>query len=75
MTEDELQNILNNGENISLEFKESRRKLPANLFETILTIGESSERFRNDLKINFNYLLQYPKCARCFFDANKIVTV
>ncbi|MHB2155005.1 RNA-binding domain-containing protein [Calditrichota bacterium GD2] len=35
MTESELLQIIKNGENLRTEFKESRDKLPANLFETV----------------------------------------
>ena len=35
MTEDELRRLIRNGENIRLEFKESRDKLPSGLFETV----------------------------------------
>jgi len=35
MTESELLELISGGENLRVEFKESRNKLPANLFETI----------------------------------------
>ncbi|MCD6117057.1 ATP-binding protein, partial [bacterium] len=35
MTESELRKLINGGENLRVEFKKSRNKLPANLFETI----------------------------------------